>query len=183
MFSISDAAVAGVSRGRICQLEKAGDIRRLARGVYIGSDVEPSETAEVEILAKLGSKFVLTTESALRFHGLTSVMPHELTIAMKRGARTPDVDFPLRVMRTDETSFEFGAAEYELHGTRVRIYSVAKTIADVFKFRNRIGIDLALEALREGWRTKRFTIDELMAAAEVDRVRRVITPYLEGMIA
>ena len=99
---------------------------------------------------------------------------------MRRGARTPKVDFPLKIVRVDDRSFDMGAEWREAQGVRTRVYSPAKTVADLFKFRNKIGLERALEALKDGFRRRLFTVDELLKCAKVDRVLRIIVPYIEG---
>ena len=110
-------------------------------------------------------------------------MPHGLTLAMKRGARKPGVDFPLKVVRLSDKAMNFGVERSMVNGVEVKVFSPAKTVADMFKFRNKVGLDAALESLKEGLRLRKFTVDELMTSARVDRVEKVITAYVEGYFA
>lgn len=101
-------------------------------------------------------------------------------IAVEQGAAQPRLDYPrIRVARFSGRAFTFGIARHVIDGVAVRVYSPAKTVADCFKYRNKIGLDVAIEALREGIREKRFTRDEFWAAAKVCRVTAVVRPYLE----
>jgi predicted transcriptional regulator of viral defense system len=122
--------------------------------------------------------------SALQFHNLTTQMPHEIWLAIGESARHPKVDYPpLRIARFSAATLTFGVKEHTVDGVRVRVTNSAKTVADCFKYRNKIGLDVALEALREAWRAKLFTMDELDRYAAICRVQRVMRPYLEALAA
>lgn len=180
MFSAKDARARGVTRQELSRLVAQGAAERLARGVYALAEAAHSPFLEVEILSRKGADFVVTLESALLVHGFPNATPHAVWIAMKRGARRPKVDFPLEVVRVDERGLRHGVEERVLDGVPVRVYSAAKTVADLFKFRNRVGLEIAIGALKDGLREKRFSVDELMKAADADRVHRIVTPYVEG---
>jgi predicted transcriptional regulator of viral defense system len=180
VFSAKEALVNGMTRQELSRLVAQGEVERLARGVYAFADASHSSNMEIEILARKGVDFVVTLESALQIHGFPNATPHAVWIAMKRGARRPKVDFPLEVVRVDERSHRHGVEERVIDGASVCVYSAAKTVADLFKFRNRVGLEIAIAALKDGLREKRFSADELMRAADVDRVRRIVTPYVEG---
>ncbi|MGH9891754.1 MAG: type IV toxin-antitoxin system AbiEi family antitoxin domain-containing protein [bacterium] len=103
-------------------------------------------------------------------------------IALDRRAWRPKPSYPpLRIVRYSGRALRAGVATHEIEGRRVKIYGAAKTVADCFKYRNKIGLDVALEALREGWRERRFTVDELERYAAICRVQRVVRPYLEAI--
>lgn len=169
-----------MTRQELSRLVAQGKIERLARGVYAASNADPSPSIEIEVLARKGVDFVVALESALQIQGFPNATPHAVWIAMKRGARRPKVDFPLEIVRVDERSLRNGVEERVVDGVPVRVYSAAKTVADLFKFRNRVGLEIAISALKYGLREKRFSVDELMRASDVDRVRRIVTPYVEG---
>lgn len=183
MFSLAEARSLGVSRARIKELVDSGAIERLARGVYGPPGTSFSPLFEAEILALRGADFVVALESALLFHNLTEATPHDLWIAMRTAARKPAVDFPVRVVRVSKRSFEDGIEEHRLGGSVIRVYSAAKTVADLFKFRGSVGTEIAVSALKQCLGEKRFTADELMRHAKIDRVANVILPYLEGAFA
>ena len=180
VFSAKDALAKGMTRQELSRLVTQGSVERLARGIYALAKMPPSPFLEIEILSRKGIDFVVTLESALQVHGFPNATPHAVWIAMKRGARRPKVDFPLEVVRVDERSLRHGIEERVLDGVPVRVYSAAKTVADLFKFRNRVGLEISIGALKDGLREKRFSVDELMRAADADRVRRVVMPYVEG---
>jgi predicted transcriptional regulator of viral defense system len=120
--------------------------------------------------------------SALRFHNLTTQAPHEIWLALDRKARRPAVDYlPLRVVRFSGAALDECQEQHLIEGVRVRIYNIAKTVADCFKYRNKIGLDVALEALREAWRNKSCTMSELTHYARICRVSNVMKPYLESL--
>ena len=180
MFTAKEAADCGLPRWRLAQMVDTGELERVSRGVYMKSGANGSTMPEVEVLVARGTDFVVALESALRIHEFSTATPHELWIAMRRGARTPKVDFPLKIVRVDDRSFDMGAEWRNVQGVRARVYSPAKTVADLFKFRNKIGMERALEALKDGLRRRLFTVDELLKCAKVDRVFRIIVPYIEG---
>ncbi len=124
---------------------------------------------------------VVCLRSALRFRGLTTQNPHEVWLAIRRGARRPHVDYPpLQIVHLSAPAYEAGIEQHVIDGVPVRVYSAAKTVADCFEFRNRIGLDVALEALRD-YRRRRASLDILWRYAELDRVARVMRPYLEAL--
>jgi predicted transcriptional regulator of viral defense system len=120
--------------------------------------------------------------SALRFHDLTTQSPHDVWIAIGPKAWRPRVDGPkIRVFRFSGAALTEGVETHTIEGVTVKVYGVAKTVADCFKFRNKVGLDVALEALRESWRERRASMDDLWLYAKVCRVSNVMRPYLEGL--
>ena len=180
IFSVEDAEERGFSRTRLSSLVDCGRLERLARGVYAEPGVGNVPMVEAAVLAKRGTNFVLSLESALRFHDFTTAAPHALWVSICRGSRRPSVDFPLEVTAVDRAVYLEGAENHDIAGVAVRVYSAAKTVADLFKFRSRVGLELALGALKEGFRRNLFSVDELMRFARVDRVKKVVLPYVEG---
>jgi predicted transcriptional regulator of viral defense system len=125
---------------------------------------------------------VICLLSALRFHGIGTQLPSQVWIAIDRRARQPALSYPpLKVVRFTGAALSEGVRQHRLEGQTVRVYGVAKTLADCFKYRNKIGLDVALEALRAAWRARRFSMDELDHFAGICRVRRVMKPYLESL--
>jgi predicted transcriptional regulator of viral defense system len=120
--------------------------------------------------------------SALRFHNLTTQAPHQIWLALDRKARHPKVDYlPLRVVRFSGTALQEGQEQHVIEGVPVRVYNPGKAVADCFKYRNKIGLDVALEALREAWRNRACTLSELTHYARICRVSNVMRPYLESL--
>jgi predicted transcriptional regulator of viral defense system len=121
--------------------------------------------------------------TALRFHGLTTQSPHEVWLAIPPRAWAPKVESPkVRLVRFSGPALKEMVEVHRIEGVTVRVYTAAKTVADCFKYRNKVGADVALEALRDSWRSNRATMDELWAAARVCRMTNVMRPYLESLV-
>ena len=159
-----------------------GELIRVGRGRYVLPQAEHSENFGLALVAAAVPRSVICLLSALRFHGIGTQAPHEVWISVEQGAARPRVDYPpVRVTLISGWAFTFGVEHHQIDGVPARIYSPAKTVADCFKFRNKIGLDVAIEALREALRAKRCTREELWAAGKVCRVSTVIRPYIEAI--
>ena len=183
VFSAADATGRGIHSQQLTRLVAQGVLERVSHGHYrlVGQPV--TEHHGLVMAAKAVPAGVVSLLSALSFHGIGSQLPSRVWLTVPRGAPTPRVAAPpLQVVRATGDSFSQGIEVHQIEGVPVRIYSVAKTIADLFKHRNRIGIDVAIEALGEAWRERRFAMAELEAATRVCRVSRVIRPYLEAVV-
>lgn len=168
----------------LTRLVREGALERVARGTYRAADSPVSEHHAFAIVGTIAPHSVICLLSALAFHGVGTQLPFEVWVAIERGTRPPALrNPPLRVVRMSGESFKAGIETHGIDGRKVRIYSVAKTIADLFKFRNRIGIDVAIEALRDSWQRHLVTIDEIDRYAHICRVDRVMRPYLETLLA
>lgn len=172
----------GLSRPRVRSLVDQGILEKASRGLYV---LRSADVSENRTLAEVGKKVphgVICLLSALRFHDLTTQSPHQVWVALERSAWTPKVDhISLKIVRYSGEAFEKGHQEHLIEGVPVRITSPAKTVADCFKYRNKIGLDVALEALRDVRRKRLCTIEELMRFARICRVANVMKPYLESM--
>jgi len=172
----------GISREQLGRLHRRGVVQRVSRGLYSLPDGAASTNHTLAEVAKRVPHGVACLLSALRFHGFTTQAPSEVWLAIDVKARRPvEAQLPLRIVRFSGEALVAGVEEHEVDGVTVRVYSPAKTVADCFKFRNKIGLDVALEALREGWRERRFSMDELWRYAKVCRVANVMRPYLEAL--
>ena len=177
-----DLAALGISRNRLRELVASGEFRRVARGVYVTKHHDLTEKHSLAVASTLVPHGVVCLLSALVFHGLTVQNPWEVWLAIDPWARKPAQSSPpLRIVRFSGNALTHGAEAHEIEGAKVRVYSVAKTIADLFKYRNKVGIDVALEALREAIRTRQASMDDVRQAAKVCRVENVMRPYLEGL--
>ena len=183
IFSIAEAAECGVSRAVLANMVERGELERICRGLYAPVGYAGNGHLELEALVRRGCKFVVALESALQLHDFSAVCPHELCIAVPKGARIPAVDLPIKVVHVDRESFEIGAEERDVDGMRVKVYSVARTIADMFKFRGQVGMEVVLNSLKEALARKMFSIDELMRFAAINRVQKVMLPYIEGCLS
>jgi predicted transcriptional regulator of viral defense system len=170
------------SRSHLSNLARSGRIERIGRGLYRDSTSPISDNETYVELAKRVPLGVLCLSSALRYHELTTENPSEIWLAIERGAWTPKIDFPpVRIAHFSEPAFDFGIEIHPLKGAQLRVYSPAKTVADCFKFRSKIGTETAIQALRATYREKKATMDELWKAAKVCRVSNVIRPYMESL--
>ena len=159
-----------------------GRISRISRGVYTVTGYPVTEHHSLAQAAVRVPQGVVCLLSALAFHEFTTQSPHEVWIAIDRKARLPvEGNPPLHIVCFGGKALTTGVIHRKIDGIDVRITSAAKTVADCFKYRNKIGISIAVEALREGWAKRRFTMDELMAMAEVCRVHKVLRPYLDSL--
>lgn len=179
VFRARDAGVSGVALAR---LEREGKVERLSRGLYVRADARATEHRSLAEAAARVPGGLVCLLSALAFHRLTTQNPIEVWLAIRVKARKPEVEWPpLRIVRFSDTTLSFGAETHMLEHVRVTITSREKTVADCFKYRNKIGLDVALEALREYLRSRKRSVDRLMEAAAADRVANVIRPYLEAL--
>ncbi len=172
----------GVPRRQLYELEREGLVARQTRGVYtVRQHAITTEHALAQVAKRVpAGVFCLLT--ALRFHGLTTQNPAEVWIALPEKARKPRLDYPrLRVARFSGDALSEGIEIHRLEGVEARYYSAAKTVADCFKYRNKIGIDVAVEALRDFSRRHRGGANELARFARICRVTRVMQPYLDSI--
>jgi predicted transcriptional regulator of viral defense system len=179
----SDLETLGIPRARLYSLVQEGLVERRGRGIYVARDHALTADHALAQAAKLVPNGVLCLLTALRFHGLTTQSPAEVWIALPEKARKPRLDYPrLRIVRFSGKALTEGVEMHPVEGVNVRFYSAAKTVADCFKFRNKIGIDVAVEALKDFSRTHRGGANELARFARICRITRVIQPYLDAIV-
>jgi predicted transcriptional regulator of viral defense system len=177
-----DLEAQGVSRTLLARLVAEDLVVREARGLYVTARHEPSEAHSLAQVAKRVPKGVFCLLTALRFHELTTQSPVEVWIAIAEKARRPSLDHPrLRVARFSGASLTTAVEEHQVEGVTIRVYSAAKTVADCFKYRNKVGVDVAVEALHDFSRKYRGGSNELARCARVCRVSRVMQPYLDAI--
>jgi predicted transcriptional regulator of viral defense system len=177
-----DIEAKGIHREYLKRLENEGLLVRSARGVYTFADAEITANHTLAETAKRVPNGVICLLSALSFYQLTTQAPFEVWLAIPQKSRSPkDNLLPLRIVYMSGKSLEEGIEEHIIEGVPLSIYSLPKTVADCFKFRNKIGLDVALEALRECWREKRCSMDEIWRYAKICRVNNVMRPYLESL--
>jgi len=175
---------AGIHTYTLSRMVRSGALERVGRGRYRLPDAPLTEHHGLALVAAAAPKAVICLISALSFHQIGTQLPHEVWIAIEGRTRRPSIPYPrLRIARFSGQAFTEGIETHQIEGETVRVYNPAKTIADVFKYRNKIGLDVALEALREGWRARRFTMDEIHRYARICRVEQVMRPYLELLVA
>lgn len=176
-----DLDMHGIPRIYLSRLCERGHLQRVGRGLYILPDADVSENHTLAEACKRVPHGVVCLLSALRFHGLTTQSPSEVWLAIGNKAWRPQVDYPrLRFVRFSASALEAGVEEHAIEGVRVRIYNPAKTVVDCFKYRNKIGLDIAVEALRDCRRQRKCSNDELWHYAKICRMASVMRPYMEA---
>lgn len=177
-----ELVAAGVSRSELSRMVATGQLMRVARGLYAMPDYQGGEHSALVAVAKRAPGVVFCLLTALRIHDLTTQAPFEVWIAIGNKDHPPRLDYPpLRTMRFSAAALAAGVEMHRIDGAEVRVTSVAKTVADCFKFRNKIGLDVALEALREARRARKASADDLWRYARINRVTNVMRPYLEAV--
>ena len=173
----------GISPVYLNKLFQSGFLERPSRGIYTLKDTDVSEHQTLIEVTKRIPHGVVCLLSALQFHGITTQIPFEVWLAIDVKARRPNGDFqPLRICRFSKSSLDYGVEKRKMGGAVIKVYSPAKTVADCFKYRNKIGLDVAIEALRDVWKKRKATMDELHKASKVCRVANVMRPYLESIV-
>jgi len=172
----------GVSPSSLYRLVRDGKAVRLDRGLYAAADHEPSAEHALALAAARVPAGIVCLLTALRFHGLTTQAPADVWIALPEKARLPKLTYPrLRIARFSGAALSEGIETHEIEGVDVRVYSAAKTVADCFKYRNKVGVDVAVEALRDFGTRFRGGATELAHYARICRVTRVMQPYLDAI--
>lgn len=177
-----DLEAHGIARKYLTLLCKEGVLKRVGRGLYICADAEISVDIGLAQVAKQVPQGIVCLLSALQFHGIGTQSPFEVWLAIDRKAWRPQIEYPpIRIMRFSGEALTEGIEKHEIERVPVRIYSPAKTIVDCFKYRNKIGLDVAIEALRDSRNSKKCTNADLWKYAKVCRVTQVMKPYLEAL--
>jgi predicted transcriptional regulator of viral defense system len=183
LISAREVDEMGIHTQILTRLVDAGLLERVARGRYRLTDHSFTEHHGLALAAAAVPHGVVCLLSALQFHELGTQLPSQVWIALDRRARRPKLDYPpLRVVRFTGEALTAGVAVHTIEGQSVRIYGVAKTIADCFKYRHKVGLDVALEALKEGWQERRYTMAKIDHFARICRVSHVMRPYLEALV-
>ncbi len=179
-----DAAKAGVHSQALTRLVADGTLVRVSPGRYQLTNAEVTEHHAMVVAAMAAPSGVICLLSALAFHQIGTQLPPEVWLAIERGTRPPKLaHVALRIVTLSGPAFNEGIEVHEVEQQTMRVYSVAKTIADLFAARNRVGVNVAVEALREAWRDRRFKMADLERAARACRVERVMRPYMEAVAA
>jgi predicted transcriptional regulator of viral defense system len=177
-----DLDSAGIPRNYLTRFVKRGHLQKLARGLYAGEGMAESEHTSLLEVSRKVPKAVVCLLSALKFHEIGTQVPHEVWIAIDVKAWAPKIESPaIRIVRFSGKALSFGVERALVSGQEVRVFSPAKTVADCFKYRNKLGVDVALEALRDCFRQKKASMDELWEAAKICRVANIMKPYLESL--
>lgn len=178
----SDLDAINAPRVTLTRLTSAGLLEKVGRGLYGLADRDGSGHESLMAVATKVPQAVFCLLTALQFHELTTQLPRQIWIAMPRGSHVPRIDYPpLKMVQVSGEAYEAGVEVFERDQARLRVYGVAKTVADCFKHRNKIGLDVALEALRDARAKRKASADDLWHYAKICRVANVMRPYLEAI--
>jgi len=178
----SQALRAGIHPRDLYGLRDTGGLEAVSRGVYRLADLPALIEPDLAAVAARIPKAVIAVVSALHFHGLTTEIPHAVSIALPKGTSRPRLEWPpLRVYWFSGSMYSEGIETHERDGVQLKVYSAARTVADCFRLRNRLGIEVAIEALRTGIEERKFTPAEILRVARKCRIAGVLSPYLEAM--
>jgi predicted transcriptional regulator of viral defense system len=182
LLRTSRAMELGIHPRTLYGLRDSGQVVEVSRGVYRLASLGEIKDPDLVTVAVRIPKAIICLISALHFHNITTQIPHAVDVAVPRGTKTPRLDHPpLRLFRFSEAALTAGIETHTMDSVSIRIFSAEKTVADCFKFRNKIGLDIALEALRDYRQKRRSGMDELWRFAKICRVERVMRPYLEAL--
>lgn len=179
----AEAIKIGIHPRSLYALRDTGDLERVSRGVYRLTEKKSISNPDLVTVAIRFPRAVICLISALAFHDITTQIPHVVFIALEKGAETPRIDYPpLSVHRFSNESLVAGIEEHVIDGVTVRVYCPEKTLSDCFRFRNKIGMDVILEALKLYRARKKFNLEELLKYSRICRVENIMKPYLEATI-
>ena len=184
LLSAADVRAHGWSPQLLIKLEQSGKLQRVTRGLYSLPDGPITEHHSLIEVCRRVPKAVVCLLSALQFHEIGTQLPFEVWIALPEATQTPTLDSPaLRIARLRGEAYSEGIETLVEHGSTIRVYNLAKTITDCFKFRHKVGLDVALEALKDAWRQRKLDMDQVTRFARINRVEKVMQPYLEAVVA
>ena len=173
----------GLPKDYLYVLAQEGVIERIGRGLYQWPNKDLGRHHSLVEISKLAPKAVVALLSALNYHNMTTQNPHQIWLAIDRKAWRPEISYPpVRFVTMSAESLHSGVETHSIEGVSIKVFNPAKTVVDCFKYRSKVGLDVALDALREGWSARKFTMDELQVYAKVCRVQKVMQPYLESLV-
>jgi predicted transcriptional regulator of viral defense system len=180
---MSKAIELGISRYMLYSLSERGIIEKVSRGIYRLVELPPISNPDLVTVSLRFPNAIICLISALSYHDITTQIPHAVSVAVRRKSRMPSTDYPpIQAHRFSDGAYDAGIEEHMIDGVSVKIYNPEKTLADCFKFRNKIGMDVALEALKLYKERKKFKPIELLDYAKICRVAMVMRPYLEAIV-
>ena len=180
---MSEALKSGITRYMLYSLQEKGIINRISRGIYRLADLPPINNPDLVTVSLRFPNTVICLISALSYHDMTSQIPHRVSIAFQRDSRIPSLDYPpIKAFKFSYDAFNAGIENHKIDGVHVRIYSPEKTLVDCFKFRNKIGMDVVLEAIKLYKTRNKFNIKKIFQYAKICRVENVMRPYLEATL-
>jgi len=180
---MSEAIEHGITRYMLYSLRDKGVIEQVSRGVYRLAELPPISNPDLVTVSLRFPKAVICLISALAYHDITTQIPHNVSVAVPRGSRLPSLEYPpILAHRFSDQAYLSGIEELQIDGVSIKIYCPEKTLADCFKFRNKIGMDVVLEALKLYKSRKKFDLNKLLKYAKICRVEKVMQPYLEATL-
>lgn len=180
---MSEAIAHGITRYMLYALRDKRIIEQVSRGVYRLKELPPISNPDLVTVSLRYPNAVICLISALSYHNITTEIPHSVYMAIPRNSRIPSIDYPpIQVHRYSSAAYSAGIERHVIDGASVKIYTPEKTLADCFKFRNKIGMDVVLEALKLYKSRKKFDLEKLLMFSEVCRVKKIMMPYLEATI-
>ena len=180
---MSEAMKVGISRYSLYKMRDSGQLEQVSRGVYRLVDLPPVSSPDLVIVSLRFPRAVVCLVSALSFHGMTTQIPHAVSVAVPRDARMPTLDYPpVHAYKFSAEAYRAGIEKHSIDGVIVQVYSAEKTLADCFKYRNKLGMDVVLEALKLYRSEKKVNMDKLLKYARVCRVENVMRAYLEASL-
>ncbi|MBM2830827.1 MAG: transcriptional regulator [Gammaproteobacteria bacterium] len=182
VIQVRDLRKKGIHPEYLRRLCDKGQLIKLAKGQYALPDTIIGEHHSLVVVAKAVPNAVICLVTALRFHDIGTQMPYKIWMAIERRAATPRMEKPeIRLFRFSGAAYSEGIQKHVIEGVEVKVYNPAKTVADCFKYRNKIGLDVAIEALRDGWRQRKISMDDLSKYSKICRVANIMKPYLETL--
>jgi predicted transcriptional regulator of viral defense system len=179
----ADVIKAGIHPRNLYALCNEGSLERISRGVFRLSALPPISNPDLVTVFSRVPRAVVCLISALSFHRITTQIPHQISIALEKGAETPRISYPpISVHRFQTAAFKAGIENHKIDTINIRVYSPEKTLADCFKFRHKVGMDVVIEALRLYKTRKPFKVDDILKYARICRVKKIMMPYLEAII-
>ena len=180
---MSEAINHGITRYMLYSLRDKGIIERVSRGIYRLVELPPISNPDLVTISLRFPNAVICLVSALAYHDITTQIPHAVSVAIPKDSRMPSLDYPpIQAHKFSNEAYKSGIEEHMIDGVPVKVYNPEKTLADCFKFRNKIGMDVVLEALKLYKTRKKFDLGELLKYARVCRVEKVMRPYLEATL-
>lgn len=177
-----DLDIIGAPRVALTRMTLSGQLEQVGRGLYRIPGSMGSEAESLTLVANIAPKAIFCLLTALQFHGLTTQLPRQVWIAMPRGSHSPQMSYPpIKMVQFGAEAYSAGIEIHVRDETQLRVYSVAKTVVDCFKFRHAIGVDVAVEALREAQAQSKLYLEDVWRYAQICRVANVMRPYLESL--
>ena len=184
VFRTRDVAAGGIHTGTLTRMVRAGTLEKVGPGRYRLATSDVTERHSLVLACGIVPTGAVCLSTALLFHNIGTQLPREVWLAVPRGTRVPSfASPPIRVTRIAPALFDLGIEEHRIEGGVVRVYSVVRTVVDCFRFRNKVGLDVAMESLIEARRSRRLDLNELDRVAKALRLDRVMRPYLEMLVA